>query len=74
MKALAETHIVLWWLSDDPRLAARHRELLSDPQNFIYWSAASSFEVAIKLSVGKLALPESPSEFFRNVLTQDGFE
>jgi len=74
VRAIADTHVVLWWLSDDPRLGAHHRELLADGENQICWSAASSFEVAIKLSVGKLDLPESPAEFFRKLLTADGFE
>jgi len=73
VKAIADTHVVLWWLSNDARLSPRLRALLGDAENEILWSMASSFEVAVKLAVGKLALPESASAFFSSLLNEDGF-
>lgn len=73
MRAIADTHVVLWWLSNDARLSPRLRALLADAENEILWSMASSFEVAVKRSVGKLALPESASTFLTTLVSEDGF-
>ena len=74
MRAIVDTHVALWWLADDPRLGGRHREILADPDHQICWSAASSFELSIKLALGKVELPEPAAEFFRKLLGEDGFE
>lgn len=57
MRILADTHVLLWWLSDDDRLPARHREALADPGNDVAFSAVSIAEIAIKSSLGKLEAP-----------------
>ena len=65
---LADTHILLWALSDDDRLSKRHREiLLSDAE--IFFSAASIWEIAIKRSIGKLKAPAG----LVDLLQQAGF-
>lgn len=56
MRLLLDTHVFLWWISDDPRLAPSTRALLSDPANTLVWSVASSWEVATKVSLGRLTL------------------
>lgn len=54
---LLDTHILIWALNEDRRLTESHREiLLGDSKSFI--SIASLWEIAIKASVGKLAMPE----------------
>lgn len=63
MKLLLDTHCFLWWFADDPRLGTPARELMGDEQNDVYLSAASSWEIAIKVSLGKLTLPESPEVY-----------
>lgn len=57
MRILADTHVLLWWLADTDALPARHRELLADPANDVYFSAVSLAEIAIKASLGKLTAP-----------------
>ena len=53
---LADTHVLLWSLGDDPVLSRSHRDILvSDAQVFV--SAASIWEIAIKRSLGKLDAP-----------------
>jgi PIN domain nuclease of toxin-antitoxin system len=54
---LLDTHILLWWLADDPGLSDRHRSAIADPANVVYVSAASAWEIAIKKAVGKLIAP-----------------
>jgi PIN domain nuclease of toxin-antitoxin system len=59
MSLLLDTHIVLWWLSDDPTLAAEIKNRL-DHEPDVYVSAATIWEVAIKQSMGKLKPDDLP--------------
>lgn len=70
MRAILDTHVLLWWLTDSDRLSARARELLLDPESELYWSAASSWELAIKVGIGRLILPEPPRLFVPRVLRE----
>ncbi len=63
MRALLDTHILLWWGLDDPHLTPSIRSFVADGANQLYWSAASSWEVAIKYAAGRLRLPELPEQF-----------
>lgn len=54
MKLLLDTHALLWWLADDPRLGQAARDIISDPANDILVSAASLWEIQVKMRVGKL--------------------
>jgi PIN domain nuclease of toxin-antitoxin system len=63
MKLLLDTHTFLWWITDDPQLSTKARELIGDGQNILYWSAASSWEVSIKYALGRMPLPEPPEQF-----------
>jgi PIN domain nuclease of toxin-antitoxin system len=58
VKALLDTHTFLWWNLDDPRLSARARAVIGDGQNEIFVSAASAWEIAIKVGKGRLTLPD----------------
>lgn len=53
MRVLLDTHILLWALSDDPKLSARARKLIENAAE-IYVSAATFWELAIKVGLGKL--------------------
>ena len=61
MRLLLDTHVFLWWIADDPRLVASTRALVADPANALWWSVASSWEVATKASLGRLTLA-APAE------------
>ena len=54
MKLLIDTHILLWWLSDDAKLPENARQLISKPDNAIFVSHASLWEIQIKAMAGKL--------------------
>lgn len=56
MKALLATHAFLWFIGDDPQLSANARAHIEDGANDILLSAASLWEMAIKVSLGKLSL------------------
>jgi len=54
---LLDTHVFLWWRTNDARLNAHAREAIAtDPIVFV--SAASAWEAAIKIALGRLTLPE----------------
>lgn len=59
MRILIDTHIFIWHLEDDPSLSLARSELIEDPNNEISISVASLWEIAIKLSKGKLTLSRS---------------
>ena len=54
MRFLLDTHVLLWWLADDPKLAGEARAAVMDPANEICVSPASVWEAAIKRTLGKL--------------------
>lgn len=53
MRALLDTPVILWWLADVP-IAPAAAELIAEPSNVIFVSAASFWEASIKQSIGKL--------------------
>ena len=55
MNLLLDTHVLLWWLADSPRLGRKARERVSDPHVRAYVSAVTAWEIAHKQSVGKLS-------------------
>ena len=54
MKLLLDTHVLLWWLDDSPRLPLPMRALIADPARTVFLSAASAWEIRIKQKLGKL--------------------
>jgi PIN domain nuclease of toxin-antitoxin system len=65
MSLLLDTHVVLWWLTDDSTLAAEVKERL-DHEPDVYVSPATIWEVAIKQSIGKLDKPTDLPERIRD--------
>jgi PIN domain nuclease of toxin-antitoxin system len=57
MRLLLDTRILLWWLANSPSLSDRARELIADPDNAVFVSAVSLWEIRLKQSLGKLQLP-----------------
>jgi PIN domain nuclease of toxin-antitoxin system len=58
MKLLLDTHILIWWLSQEQRLSQPEIDLISDSDNFIFVSAATAWEIAVKKMIGKLESPD----------------
>ncbi|WP_291277729.1 type II toxin-antitoxin system VapC family toxin [Galactobacter sp.] len=54
---LLDTHVLLWWLGDDPKLSVLHRRIIADRSNTIFVSSVSVAEISIKSSLGKLDAP-----------------
>src|SRR5437870_11613101 len=53
MKLLLDTHLLLWAAGQPEQLPAVARQLLDDPRNELYFSAASLWEIAIKRGLGR---------------------
>ena len=64
MRMLLDTHVLLWWLADDPSLLHDAKVAISDPTSAVFISAASAWEIAIKQALGKL---EAPSDLERQI-------
>jgi PIN domain nuclease of toxin-antitoxin system len=58
MKLLLDTHILIWWLSQDRRLSQPETDIITDPDNLIFVSAATAWEIAVKRMIGKLEAPD----------------
>ena len=70
MKLLLDTHILLWWLDADLVLSQEAIGLISNPENTIFVSAVSLWEIWLKQSLGKLRLPPD----FLQRLASESFE
>lgn len=62
---LLDTHVLLWWFSNDPLLSSKARTVISDETNLIFVSSASVWEIIIKKSLGKLKAPDDLEEAFK---------
>ncbi|MGL5080488.1 MAG: type II toxin-antitoxin system VapC family toxin [Microcoleaceae cyanobacterium] len=63
MRILLDTHIFLWFISGDTQLSTDVRDAIRDPDNEIYLSAVSVWEVIVEYQLGKLPLPEPPETY-----------
>lgn len=57
MNLLLDTHSLLWFVLEDPRLSAKARKSIDSKDGLIFISPASLWEIAIKISIGKYILP-----------------
>lgn len=57
MKYLIDTQILIWLLGESERLPKDILQILKKSENAVFMSAVSIWEIAIKLSIGKLILP-----------------
>lgn len=74
MDLLLDTHTFLWFIDDDPRLseaAARH---IGDPAARVLVSVVTAWEIAIKVSTGKLTLDRPLTQLWPESLSQNEFE
>lgn len=73
MKVLIDTHIFLWFISRDPQLSQTASELLESDIDVLL-SVASLWEIAIKLSTGKLRLPGKVQDFIPQQMMSNQIE
>ncbi len=63
MRILLDTCTFLWILSDDRQLSDHARGLFSDPDNEVFLSSVSAWEITVKCDLGKLSLPAFPGKY-----------
>jgi PIN domain nuclease of toxin-antitoxin system len=63
MKFLLDTNVFLWGLAEEHKLNSSAQEILESSLSELYFSAAGSWEIAIKFALGSLPLPKPPSEY-----------
>lgn len=73
MKYLLDTHSLLWWLNEDPHLSVHARDLISDPANNVFVSAASAWEIATKFAKGRLPTASVLIPDFHELLLKERF-
>ena len=74
MKLLLDTHAMLWWWTDDPKLSGTSRQAIADEGNQVLVSAASAWEIATKFRLGKLPHAAQALDRFNELVAADGFE
>lgn len=68
-RILLDTHALLWWLNGDLQLGKVAIGIISDPDNDVYISAATTWEIAIKKNKGLLVAPDN----IDSIIEQEGF-
>lgn len=74
MRLLLDTHTLLWWLSENPSLPQSARKLIAAKNNDILVSAASAWEIATKVRLGKLRIAFDLAHDFGSYLEQERFD
>jgi PIN domain nuclease of toxin-antitoxin system len=72
LKLLLDTHLLLWAASQPEMLSTEARALMEDPQNFLQFSAASLWEIAIKNGLGRSDFKVDP-RLLRRGLIDNGY-
>jgi PIN domain nuclease of toxin-antitoxin system len=74
LRVLLDTHALLWWLSGDPALTRTAARIIADTKNTVVVSAASAWEVAIKVRLGKLHTATNLMSDFCSQMEREGFD
>jgi PIN domain nuclease of toxin-antitoxin system len=72
MKLLLDTHILLWAAGEPEKLSESARILLTTPENTLYFSAASLWEIVIKMGLGREDFKVDPHRL-RKMLIANGY-
>lgn len=73
MRVLLDTHALLWFLLADRKLSPSAQAMISNVETVVEISPASYWEIAIKISLGKYALPEPYAQFMERELVDNDF-
>lgn len=73
MRLLLDTHTLLWWFEGNPALSRRMRAALSEDGNTIFVSAATAWEIATKIRLGRLPFAELLAADLSGYIDAQGF-
>jgi PIN domain nuclease of toxin-antitoxin system len=74
VRALLDTHALLWWILEDPALSQGARGFIKEANNMLLVSAASAWEMAIKFQAGKLPRAAELVARFVSEVELEGFQ
>jgi PIN domain nuclease of toxin-antitoxin system len=74
LRALLDTRALLWWLSDDPGLSRAARRAIAETRNTLTVSAASAWEIATKVRLGKVPTAADLVSNFSEQIEREGFQ
>ncbi len=74
MRLLLDTHALLWWLAEDSSLPASARRAIANKNNTVVVSAASAWEIATKVRLGRLEAAADLTSDLPGYLAQERFE
>jgi PIN domain nuclease of toxin-antitoxin system len=73
VRVILDTHTLIWWALDDPKLSRKAHSILSSFETEVFVSAASAWEIATKVRLGKLPGAEAFAAEFPARVEQFGF-
>lgn len=73
LRLLVDTHALLWWALDDPKLSRPAYAAIAEPSSLVHVSAVSAFELATKHRLGKLATADVLLADLDGYLKEQGF-
>jgi PIN domain nuclease of toxin-antitoxin system len=73
VRLLLDTHAVLWWFLGNLRMPPRIRDIIDDEANAVHVSAASAYEVSLKVRLGKLSEAVGLASRLRDMVIEQNF-
>src|SRR6478736_3434353 len=73
MSLLLDTHVLLWWLTADPRLSATAKAAVENPNIARYISSVTAFEISTKVRIGKLDFAHEIADKFEQIMVDGAF-
>ncbi len=74
MRLLLDTHALLWWADDSPRLPELARQAIGDDDNDVLVSAATAWEITTKHRLGKLPGADPIASDIPGAIAAQGFQ
>jgi PIN domain nuclease of toxin-antitoxin system len=74
LRLLLDTHAFWWAIHDSPQLPGGARARIADPRNEVWCSDATAWEIAIKCSLGRMAVPGPVDAWFARHLAASGIQ
>lgn len=71
---LLDTHVLLWWLFNDPKLSKQAKETIASPDSRIFVSSICGWEISIKYHLGKLPIAASLVKTLPMYVRRERFE